>query len=72
MFCYNQRVTGIQNTSPMALAAMSAILSPAILVLSRPLGLVPVSVAFAFSAICATLSWFNWKRYSGTALAVVK
>ena len=68
MFCYNEKVTGIQHTLTVPWAAMAAVFGSAILALIRPVGLLPISVAFVFSAICATMSWFNWKNYSRPAL----
>lgn len=43
---------------------MTAMISPVVLVLSRSAGLLPLSVAFAISAISMTLIWFRWKTRS--------
>jgi hypothetical protein len=35
-----------------------------VLILSRPVGYVSVSLAIACSALCVAISWVSWKWYS--------
>ena len=64
MFDTQQKSTGAQYTATVALVAVAAIFSPAVLVLSTPFGYVGLSVAIACSGICAGLAWLNWTKYS--------
>ena len=64
MFDSQQRSTGTQYTVTVGLLIMAFIFSPAILIVSRPLGYVSVSLAIACSALCVGLAWVSWKKYS--------
>ena len=64
MFDSQQKSTGTQYTGTVALVAVAAIFSPAVLFLSRPVGYVSLSLAITCSALCAGLAWLNWSRYS--------
>ena len=60
----HQKYTGTQYTMTVALLIVAFIFSPAVLMVSRPLGYVSVSLALACSALCVILAWVNWKRHS--------
>jgi len=59
-----QKSTGSGYTTTVAFLVVAFLLIPAVLVISRPLGYVSISLAVAFSALCVALAWFNWKRLS--------
>lgn len=59
-----QKSTGTGYTTTIALLAVAFIFSPAVLIASRPLGYVSVSLAAGCSVICASLAWINFKKYS--------
>jgi len=59
-----QKSTGSGYTTTVAFLVVAFLLIPAVLVISRPLGYVSISLAVAFSALCIGLAWFNWKRLS--------
>ena len=59
-----QKSTGTRYTTTVALLTVAFIFSPAVLFVSRPVGYVSVALAIAFSALCVTLAWVNWKRSS--------
>ncbi len=62
MFDPQQKPTGTQYTMTIALVAVAAIFSPAVLVLSSPFGIAGLSAAISCSGICAGLAWLNWTR----------
>lgn len=64
MFDSHEKVTGTQYSTSAALIVLAFLVSPAILILSRPLGYLSVSLALALSIMCITLSWLTWKKYS--------
>ena len=64
MFDSGQKPTGTAYTTAVALLIVAFIFSPAVLVVSRPLGYLSVSFAIASSALCVILAWFNWTRWS--------
>jgi VIT1/CCC1 family predicted Fe2+/Mn2+ transporter len=64
MFRASEKSTGTGYTTTVAFLLVAFVFSPAVLIISRPLGLVSVSLAIACSALCITLAWMNWKRSS--------
>jgi len=64
MFEPHQKSTGTGYTMTVALVAAALVFSPAVLFMSRPFGYGLASLAVAFSALCVTLAWVNWKRSS--------
>jgi len=64
MFDPYQKPTGNRYTMTAAFLVVAFIFSPALLILSRPLGYLSVSLALACSSLCAILAWVNWKKYS--------
>jgi hypothetical protein len=64
MFDSNQKSTGTGYTPTVALLVVAFVVSPIVLIMSRPLGYVSVSLAIGCSVSCATLAWVNWKRSS--------
>jgi hypothetical protein len=64
MFDAHQTSARTGHTTTVAFLAVAFIFSPAILVISRPLGYVSISMAIACSVVCVALAWVNWKRSS--------
>ena len=64
MFDSHQKSTGTQYTTSVASLMVAFAFSPAVLILSHPVGYVSVSLAVACSALCVTFAWFDWKFYS--------
>ena len=60
----HQKYTGTQYTMTVALLIVAFIFSPAVLMVSRPLGYVSVSLALTCSALCVILAWVNWRKHS--------
>jgi hypothetical protein len=59
----SQRSGGSGYTTTVAYL-MGAVFSPLIVVLSRPVGYMAISLAIVGSALCVTLAWVNWKKSS--------
>jgi hypothetical protein len=64
MFETSQKSTGTRYTTTVAFLVMAFIFSPAVLIVSRPMGYLSISLAVACSAGCIALAWVNWKRSS--------
>jgi hypothetical protein len=64
MFQASEKSTGTGYTKAVAFLLVAFIFSPAVLLVSRPLSYVSVSLAIACSALCIILAWVNWKRSS--------
>jgi hypothetical protein len=64
MFQAPEKSTGTRYTTTFAFLVVAFVFSPAVLIISRPLGVVSVSLAIACSAVCILLAWVNWKRSS--------
>ena len=64
MFDPQEGLTENKYTLTIALLVMAFVFSPAILLVSRPVGIVSVSVAAAGTTLCIFLAWRNWKKYS--------
>ena len=64
MFDSQQKSTGTGYTQTVALLTMAFVFSPAVLVVSRPIGYISVVLAIACSTLCVTLAWANWKKWS--------
>ena len=64
MFESNQKSTGTRYTTTVGLLIMAFIFCPAVLVASRPVGYVSLTLALACSALCVILAWVNWKKSS--------
>jgi hypothetical protein len=60
----SEKSTGTGYTTTIAFLLLAFVFSPAVLIASRPLGLVSVSLAIACSVLCLLLAWVNWKRSS--------
>ena len=58
----SQKSSGGGYTTTVAYLAVALIFSPAILVISRPVGYFTVSLAIAISTICLALAWVNWRK----------
>lgn len=64
MFDSGEKSTGTGYTTTVALLVMAFIFIPAVLVASRPIGYVSLSLATACSALCVAFAWANWKKFS--------
>lgn len=64
MFESQQKSSGTRYTLTVALVAMALIFSPAILMISRPVGYLPLGLAVAASAFCLAVAWLTWRKYS--------
>ena len=72
MFDPQQKSTGTGYTTTVALLAVAFIFSPAVLMISRPIGYVSLSLAIACSAICLALAWANWKKSSQLSIPSIE
>lgn len=64
MFDPSQKPTGTRYTPTVALLAVAFIFTPAVLVMSGPFRYLSLSLAIACSALCVTLAFVSWKRFS--------
>ena len=64
MFDSQRKSTGRGYTATVSLFALAFIFSPALLILSRPVGSLSISLAIVCSAACAALAFISWKRTS--------
>jgi hypothetical protein len=65
----SQASTGSGYTKTVAYLAVAFIFSPAVLVVSRPVGFIAISLAIACSALCVALAWLNWRKFSRLSIA---
>ena len=72
MFDPQQKSTGTGYTTTVALLAVAFIFSPAVLMVSRPIGYVSLSLAIACSALCLALAWVNWKKSSQLSMPSIE
>ena len=68
----SQEKSSTKYTLTVALLVMAFVFSPAILLVSRPVGLTSISLAAAGSAVCLVFAWLNWKRYSQLTMPSVE
>lgn len=59
-----QKYAGTRYTITVTMLVVACVISPALLLLSRPSGYVAPSVALACSAFFGVLAFLHWKRYS--------
>lgn len=64
MFDAQQKATGTGYTTTATFLVVAFVFSPAVLVLSRPVGYVSVALAIVCSALCVALAWLNWRKSS--------
>ncbi len=64
MFDTQQKSTGTQYTVTVAYLLVALVFSPAVLLLTRPLGYVSVSLAIVCSVLSLVLARMNWKNSS--------
>lgn len=60
----HQKTTGTDYTATVALLAAAVVFSPALLIVSRPVGFAPVALALAFSAACGVAAAAAWRKRS--------
>ncbi len=66
-----QTYTGTDYNLTVALLVVAFVFSPAMLVLSRPVGFVPAGIALGLSALCVVLARISWRRFSTLTIASV-
>ena len=72
MIATQEKPTGTKYTMTVALLMVALILSPAVLIISRPISILSISLAAACSMACLAMAWFNWKKHSElTILSIV-
>lgn len=71
MFDPHFRSTGTDYTSTVCLLALAFLFTPALLIISRPLGYASVSMAILCAVTCSALAWIRWKRSSLLAIASI-
>ena len=64
MFDASQQSTGTGYTTTVALLVVAFVFSPAVILVSRPVGYPYVLAAIACSVLSIALAWINWKKYS--------
>ena len=64
MFDTQQKSTGTEYTMTVALLLLGFVFTPALLLLSRPVGYLTITLAIACSAVLLASSRFSWTRYS--------
>jgi hypothetical protein len=55
-------VYGNRYTTTIGYLAVALIFIPALLVISRPVGYLSLSLAIGCSAVCLAIAWGNWKK----------
>lgn len=60
----HQKPTGTRYTITVALLIVAFFFSPALLIVSRPLGYGSFSLALTCSVLCVALAWVVGKKYS--------
>jgi len=72
MFDAHQKSTGTGYTTTVAFLVVAFIFIPAILVLSRPVGYVSISLAIVCGAIGIALAWVIWTRSSRLSIPSIE
>jgi hypothetical protein len=58
-------------TFTVGLLVLALVFTPALLIVSRPVGLASATLALACSVLFVLLAWFNWNRRSHKAPSAV-
>ena len=64
MLDIQQKPTGRDYTSTICLLTLAFVFSPAVLIATRPMGYMSMSIAFICSVTGASLAWMRWRRSS--------
>jgi len=72
MFESQQKPTGTSYTTTAALLAVALVVSPAVLIISRPFGHIALGFAIGCSALCLGLAWVNWKTSSRVSIPSIE
>ncbi len=64
MFDLCQKSTGITYTTTVALIVVAFVFSPAVLIMSRPVGYLSVWLAIGCSALCVAMACVTWRKFS--------
>lgn len=67
-----QKRVGTQYTSTAALLAVAFVFSPALLILSGPIGVISTSVAVACSTLCLSWAWVDWHKRSRLTIPTIE
>ena len=62
MLVANEKPTGTSYTTAVASLTVAFIFIPAVLMVSRPLGYISLSVGILCSVICTGLAWISWTK----------
>lgn len=71
MIDFRRIYTGADYTSTVALVVFAVFFSPALLLLSGPIGGLPPAAALALSAACLAFAWIRWTRFSTLTIASI-
>lgn len=71
MLAPTQRSTGRRYTATVALLLLAFLVSPAYLLVVRPVGALQISLAALCSSLCIALAWFSWNRWSRLSISTV-
>ena len=71
MLAANTKSTGTSYTGTVALLVIAFILIPAILIISRPFGPLPLALAVLSSVICTVLARMSWTQFSQLSIPSV-
>ena len=61
--------TGVKFTTTIAFLAVALMVSPLVVLASRPLSGAVITAGLATSFVCLALAWVNWKRYSQVTIS---
>jgi hypothetical protein len=64
MFEIQEKSASAKYTTTVALLVFAFIFSPAILLVSRPVGFGSIALAAAGSIACVAYAWINWRKNS--------
>ena len=64
MFDSEQKSTGTEYTTMVALLIMVFIFCPIVMAASRSVGNLSLSLGIVGSSLCVIMAWFNWKKSS--------
>jgi hypothetical protein len=71
MFVAQQKSTGTEYTTPIALLMTAFIVSPAVHYISQPVGPAAPWFALACSAFCVASAWLHWLKNSALTIPTI-
>ena len=69
MFDARQKRTETAYIATVTFLVIAFLFIPALMLVSRPLGYVSISLAIACGGVCVGLAWVNWKKSSQISIA---